>query len=204
MPIIEIEANTPEWLSLRKHYIGASDVAALFGVSRYNDYKSLWEIKAGVREDTFKDNPNTIFGRECEPAIAKVVEFNKKWKTQKFRGFVAHDSIKGMGCTPDYEILDHEKGKGILELKSVGYDSYRKNWLEAQPPADFQLQVMHQLACCRHLGYTWVALAAWISGQYLVVKEYDLDEGVIQILEQGVRDFWKSIEQGIRPLKEAA
>lgn len=199
MPILNVEANTPEWYALRKQYVGASEVSALFGLSTYKSLYTLWNEKAGRVSENYADNVNTLFGRYAESAIARAVEFEKKWITKKFQGCVAHPNVKGMFCTPDYEILDHERGLGILELKNVGHSAYSTKWVNDEPTPDYQLQIMHQLACCEHLGYKWGAIAAWVSGQTLRVIEYEIDRDVIAILEHAVADFWRSIENGIVP-----
>lgn len=204
MPIIQVQPHTEEWYHIRKRHVGASDVAALFDLSPYKTKRELWLEKAGRSEDGFKENACTLFGKKAEPAIAEVVAFEKGWKVQNLEGYVTHPTTKGMGCTPDCEILDHEKGRGLLEIKNVGHFSYTKKWQDNQPPADYQLQVMHQLACCQHLGFTWGAIGAWISGQYLRVIEYEIRPKTIAILERAVTEFWESVEAGIEPIEELA
>ena len=50
--MINIKQNTPEWLEIRKNCIGASDLAAILGVSPWMTAFDLWEIKMGLREVT--------------------------------------------------------------------------------------------------------------------------------------------------------
>lgn len=204
MPIIVMNPHTPEWHEIRQKHVGASDVSALFGMSPYKTKRELWLEKAGKAKEGFQEDSCTLFGKMAEPAIAEVVDFEKKWKVNNFSGYVTHPTVNGMGCTPDYEIAGHERGRGLLEIKNVGHFSYQKRWIDNNPPADFELQVQHQLACCQHLGYTWGALAAWVSGQYLRVIEYEIRPKTITILENAVQDFWESVEKGIEPLEEKA
>jgi len=47
---MELKQNTPEWLAHRKNCIGASDIAAIIGVSPWITAFDLWEIKMGLKE----------------------------------------------------------------------------------------------------------------------------------------------------------
>jgi putative phage-type endonuclease len=204
MPLIQVTSHTPEWYAIRKQHVGASDVSALFGLSPYKTKRELWLEKAGKADDSFKDNSCKLFGREAEEAIARVAAFEKGWQIEKVGGYVTHATVKGMGCTPDRQIVGLEKGLGLLEIKNVGHFSYLRRWVDDQPPADHQLQLQHQLACCQHLGFTWGAIAAWISGQYLKVIEYEIRPKAIAIIEKQITNFWESIEAGIEPIEELA
>lgn len=59
---------TPEQLQLRKNRIGASEIAALVGMSSWSTPASVWAEKMGL--DAFEGNPFTEWGSTCEPAIA--------------------------------------------------------------------------------------------------------------------------------------
>lgn len=75
--ICDIQQNTPEWLEWRRDKIGASDVAAIVGVSPYDTAYTLWERKLGLipeKEKTFSMQR----GSDLESEALRC--FNEKFK----------------------------------------------------------------------------------------------------------------------------
>lgn len=45
---IKLKHNSPEWLAFRRKGIGASDAAAVLGLSKWTTNVELWEEKVGL------------------------------------------------------------------------------------------------------------------------------------------------------------
>ena len=48
--------NTPEWLEWRRSRIGASDAAAILGVSQWDSAFDLWQRKLGIIPEQEKNS----------------------------------------------------------------------------------------------------------------------------------------------------
>lgn len=139
-----------------------------------------------------------LWGKRLEPAIAAGVAEDMRWKIAPSKVYHTHPTIAGMGCTLDFDILDHEHGPGILEIKLVHeYATWMNDWSEVRAPAYYEVQVQHQLAVT---GCTWAVIACFI-GQTSTVKLYERrpDAKVIAQVEQRVADFWASIKADRAP-----
>jgi putative phage-type endonuclease len=66
--------GSPEWLEQRRHSIGASDVAAVLGISPWDSPLSIWEQKLGKNKEI--DPASAFFGHEHEPTITKWLQFH--------------------------------------------------------------------------------------------------------------------------------
>ena len=65
-----MENSRGKWLEERKNGIGASDAAAILGLSPYMNNVGLWELKTGRREQKDIGNkPYVKFGIEAEKHI---------------------------------------------------------------------------------------------------------------------------------------
>ena len=196
MQVINVKANTKEWHELRRKNVGASDVSALFGLNSYKSKFQMWHEKKGNVEEEYTENINTLAGKLMEDSIAKLVSYKTGWEVRPFEGYVLHEKVRGMGCTPDYLIKCPERGWGALEIKQVGNGAYLQKWNNGEPQIDYLLQVQHQLAC---LGMSWGMVGAWVSGQELKLPEYERRQTTIDTLESYVKNFWDSIDNNEEP-----
>lgn len=189
--------NLPsERIDVRRKHIGSSEIAALFGESSYCTKFELWHRKNGtLPEPDLSANPRVFWGSILEPAIAQGVALLNGWKVRKVHRYIAHPRIKGMGASIDFEVIAHEKGAGVLEIKNVDRSVFRR-WEDGRPPLGFDLQLQHQLACA---GRSWGAIAALVGGNDPKIFEYQRHDGAIAKIEAAVRDFWISIQVGEAP-----
>lgn len=186
------------WRELRAKHVGGSDVAALFDLSPWITRFSLWHEKAGTVPSTIEENSRMTWGKRLEPAIAAGVAEDMRWKIAPSKVYHTHPAVAGLGCTLDFDIVDHEQGPGILEIKMVSeYATWMADWSETRAPAYYEVQVQHQLACT---GRPWAVIAVFI-GQTSTVKLYERrpDAKVIGRIESDVAAFWKSIAEKKAP-----
>ncbi len=194
-PAQKIESEQ-HWHELRSKVIGSSEVAALFDASQYLTKFELWHRKKGNLSGDFEDDERKFWGRKLEPAIAGGIAEQRGWKLIKPEGYYPHPTVAGMGCTPDFFILDPDRGLGVMEVKNVDYIQFRRSWTSSEPPLAYILQLQDQLACTT---LRWGCIAALVAGNDPEVFVYDRHEQAIARIEASVTAFWKSIEDGIEP-----
>lgn len=202
MPILNY-ATREEWLALRSTRIGASEVSALFGAQA--DYQpskyALWYIKSGRILPPEVSGERVEAGLRFEEAIAAWVAEINGWKVRRFPGYVTHPTIAGLGCSPDFEILDNERGPGLLETKSIDWLAHKKSWTDGEPALPVLLQLQTQLACT---GYTWGAVGAVIGGNQPVTHIYEAHPKLIVDIEARVTAFWQSIADNKPPVSDGS
>lgn len=187
-----------QWHGLRAKHVGGSDIASLFDVSPYKTKFTLFHEKAGNVTEDNEGNSRTDWGKRLEPAIAEGVAEEMRWVLRKSRDYHTHDRIKGMGCTNDYDVIDHADGPGIVEIKFVAeYATWKSDWTDKRAPAGIEIQLQHQLATT---GCSWGMIAVFI-GQAATLKMYErkADPRVIGEIEKRVEAFWADIAAAKAP-----
>ena len=195
--IIPVE-NEAAWHAIRSKHVGASEVAALFG--QQPDYAqslySLWQIKSGRIPAPPVEGPRIEAGRRLESAIAHWIAFGQNWRIQQFKGYAQCDTNEFMGATPDFEILDHTDGPGLLEVKSVDWLQHKRQWTNGEPPMHILLQVQSQLHCT---GYKWAYVGALVGGNEPVTYRVDYRPKIGAEIEKRVAAFWLTVKLGQEP-----
>ena len=196
MTVASITSLSPDRAALRAKNVGASEVAALFGLSTHTTLFELWHRKAGnLAEDDLSGVDAVEAGIFLEPSIAEWIAHRNGWKIRKVHRYCQHPTVAGMGASPDYEIVGHPKGRGTLQIKNVD-GIVRRGWVDDQPPMSFQLQVQHEIACG---GYAWGALGVLVGGNRPETFEFDRHESAIAKIETAVAEFWRTIRDGEEP-----
>ena len=178
------------WHDLRRDHVGGSEVAALFGEHAQLTEWELWHIKAGrIPAPDLSDNERVLWGSLIEPAVAQGVTAIKGWNVRKVRRYLSSNMVDGFGGTPDYEIVTHERGRGILEIKTTDRLIFR-DWGD-EPPLGYLLQLQSYMDLA---GATWGAIAVLVGGNDLKIFTYDYRPKTSSMIRAAVADFWKSIK----------
>jgi putative phage-type endonuclease len=168
------------WLRWRRGGLGASDAAAVCGLSRWDSPYSLWLDKTGQLPLTGDENPEQRWGKLLEPAICEAFEQDTGLTVSDRQALVVHPERPWQRATLDGRVND--VGRPLYEGKS----SNGWTWKDGIPRA-YMLQVQHQLAADDAPG---AYLAALIDGGDFQIHEVDRDERVIRILTALEHDFW--------------
>lgn len=191
MAVAAPEARSEAWHALRREGIGASDVAAICGMSTFNTPLDVWEAKRGLREPS-ADSPVMEWGRRLEPVIADAfsettgIAIRRRSREVRYRDWpvlFAH--------------LDRSTPEGPLEIKA---SMSTRGWGEtgsADVPQHVGLQVQAQLLCTERPRAFVAALLGYRDFRWYDVpfdRELVMDQ-VLPIL----RDFWDGVESGIPP-----
>lgn len=201
MTLITMPETREAWLELRQKYVGASEVAALFGAQAdfALDRFALHHIKAGTVPAPEVGNARTLWGQRLEHVVAMAAGEENGWTVFKGRYAVA-DDCPGMGASLDFEIEADPSGAfagpGVLETKNVDWMVHRRSWTDGEPPLHILLQLQHQLGST---GYQWGAVAALVGGNQLKVYPYTAKPKLIADIKARVAKFWQDIADGRPP-----
>lgn len=186
------------WHNLRRQDVTATSAAVLFGLHPSLDAWTYWHQRAGTLTDDFVDNNFTLWGREHEATIARVVHKLEGWDQQgwqlhKVESYLRHPTVAHLGCTCDY-ILQRGNQIIALEIKNVGEASWGSVWLDLDqygqqvnvPPAYIEIQAQTQMDV---LGIEGSIIAAHIGGNRHRIFYRHRDMGLCSDLHALVRDF---------------
>lgn len=187
------------WLAARNTSIGASEAAALFGVSRWDTITSLWARKTGRLVETNDERSKLLkWGLRLEPAIAAGYEEDSGRKLARAGQYAValHPELPFMTATPDYFIVEaHDRaGNGLVEIKNVGA-WVAKRW-EDGVPDDVQIQVQHQMACT---GADWVTVLPLVGGNDDRPVDIERSPSFIAELEEACAWFWEFVRLDRQP-----
>lgn len=204
MTVTPYTTGTPEWHALRAKHVGASEVAALFGVqpAYAMSHYALWQVKAGRASPPEVVGERVFWGNRLESLIAEVTAEAEGWIIRK-GGYAKDDRCPGLGASLDYEIEANERlaeagyhGDGLLECKAVDWLVHRRGWTDGEPPPHILLQLQAQ---CAARGFSWGAVGALISGNDRVLYMYHARPKLIADIRRRVTEFWQSIREGREP-----
>jgi putative phage-type endonuclease len=191
--------NEAEWIALRKQDITSTEVSALFGLSPYKTRLQLWAEKRGELEDNFEGNTRTKWGTMMQAAIANAIAEEQGW-TVRARNMYSRIPALQIGASFDYEVIGHEDGPAILEIKNVDWLVYKNKWTEVDgiisAPDHIELQLQHQMLVSKR---TWGAIGVLVGGNDLKVIIRQADPEIHAAIKARAAEFWASVSLGVRP-----
>ena len=137
MAIKSILQGTPEWLAMRREFVGSSDCAAILGVSPWTTIGQLLDCKLGLRPQQ-EDNEYMKYGRETEPEARRAFE--------EFKGVSVYPKVV-QGLEFQLASLDgiSMDGQTIVEIKCPGAKDHAIA-LKGQIPEKYIPQLQHILS----------------------------------------------------------
>lgn len=200
-------ASRQDWLGIRGRTIGASEVAALFGVHPFTSAYELHHLKAGtIAADQAETGPMRR-GRHLEQvAINFLAEERPSWTVTANPmpgGHFYRDAGAGLSCTPDAFVTDPERGGiGIAQIKSVEPSVFRAKWRTEEgaiePPLYVAIQAIQEAALT---GASWAVVCPLVVGFGLEmpILEVPLHLGLIDQIKARAAEFWQRIAEGAAP-----
>lgn len=193
-------SDKTEWLDARTRNINSTESPALFGLSPYSTEYELWHEKSGKQPGAIEENERMTWGKRLEPVIARGVAEDHGWTVRAMNRYVTLNQSR-MGSSFDFEIVAHDKGPGILEVKNVDYVQFKATWTEyddgfIEAPPHIEIQLQHQLHV---VGRSWGVIVVLIGGNTPIVLIRDRDEDVGQSIERKIMAFWSSVDEGKEP-----
>lgn len=187
--------GTPEWLEMRKKYIGGSDAPIIMGVNKFKtsdgrvkDIYMLWEEKLGIKVHSSK-NSQTQYGIKNEGIARKAYE--KSSMNLVVPKIVFHPEVSFMMASLDGMDLGGEIFVEIKNCNSEDHELARKGKI----PTHYYPQVQHQLACT---GLEKMHYFSFHKEEGIIV-EVERDEEYITKLIQKEKEFWRCVEEKTPP-----
>lgn len=195
---LALPAGAPltEWLGVRSHGVGASDVSGIMEIEDpeeargiYKDRFKIWEDKTGRSEpwEPDRDHPAHI-GNLMEPLLRR--ELSERLETTiHVPGLYVNRRNPVMRCSVDG--IAHVDGELVLcEFKNNGGFGGIAQWSHPDKiPAHPLLQSMYSMHL---LGIRRTIVFALAGGNRFERRDLDYDEEFGKILEEEVMDFWNN------------
>lgn len=206
-PAVIVCRNRAEWQEARRDGLGASDAAAMLGISPWKTNVQLWEEKCGltVPED-IGDNPAVKYGNDAEPLLRQFFLLDHPEYGQSFTPFkiIRHGEYPFISCTPDGELLESATNRrGGLEIKTTEILSAGGwNHWKGRIPDNYYAQVCHQMLAT---GWEFVELLVQIKyttqtgedrkeTRHYKIERTDCLEDIALVKREALR-FWACVEQ---------
>lgn len=132
------------WRMARQNSIGASDAAAVMGISPWKTEAQLWNEKANGKTLDFH-NADTVRGHRSESHILELygIETGRKiFSGERIMLMSNHNPF--MSCTLDGIDFTDDNNPIIIEVKSVKFSHVE--WSDDKIPDCYFAQLLHQLA----------------------------------------------------------
>ncbi len=171
---------SPEQLAARKHFIGASEVPCILGISPFGSKHSVWVSKCLDEPDEQTDAMKA--GNYLEPGIAQWYADETKRHVASWFGSMVHKDYPWMGATPDLCVNGERR---IVQIKFVG--TFMAHHWEDGVPEYVEAQVQAEMEVC---DAEWCDVAALIGGTDFRILPIQRDRAIGAGLVQICGDFW--------------
>lgn len=187
------------WLYNRKQDLTSTDIADLFGCG-YSSYNDLFERKLKGLDSNFVPNNRSDWGKALEPCIAKEFALLNNWTIRRKDEYIRIPELR-LGSSFDYEISHHEDinnspiDNTLLEIKNVGFDSYKRDWLKGfsiEGPAKIELQIQNELLVS---GLSRCMLCVLVGGNEGICVARETNPKVQEAIINKSAEFWRKIDE---------
>lgn len=190
------------WISGRREYLTASNIAAALGIS---PFKSPFELSAelvgAVEPDDLSDNEAVYWGKALEGAVCeRYAEVTGRAVTRWPQTTIAlSPHVDWLACTPDAEQVEADKGTGSLQIKTTSA-FLAKDWKD-EPPLHVQIQAQFEAWI---LGHPWLTVCGLVGGQKLVWHDFERNDRFIEAALPKLESFWRSVKAGTLPVPDGS
>lgn len=199
--IVDVVPDTPEWEEERRlHSVGASEVAAVMGLSKWATALDVFKAKNGVAREF--DPLLGWIGHESEPIIHRWVE--------RFSGVPVTLSDGFMARSADVPFLhatfDRVSYEPFLTWQFKTAHQYTDHHWDEGIPTEYRVQVQAEMFVA---GTQRAAVVVWIGGrEFRLFWEPRDDRFITEQMVPQVTEFWARVQAGNPPdpstLSEAA
>lgn len=189
-----------DWLQWRRGGLGASDVAAVLGISPWASPYTVWLDKTGQRAD--EDSEAMEAGRMLEPAIGPWFEQRTGLVVMGEQMWCTHPDHPWARATLDGIVAESAESTfadalGGLEIKTTSEPPAK--WEEGGIPPMYQAQGQFQMFVTG-MEHTWFAVLHANFGLKLRIYELDRDDADIALLLERCEKFWtEHVLAGVPP-----
>lgn len=188
-----------EWLSLRRKFIGGSDIAAICGLHPYKTPLQVWLEKKGRSIEWTSEKAE--LGHKLEPIIREMYEQKEGHRVFTFNEIY---SVGIAGASLDGIISNVMPGQyfntsdpagdrlqqtwdGVFEAKHPGWRQAPR-WDNNQAPEEYRCQVVWYMGI---LGLEWADIAALIGGDDWQTRRIEFDAELFGLMMQRAEQWWR-------------
>jgi putative phage-type endonuclease len=176
---------TKEELEERRGFLGASEAAAVLGMSRWKSPLEVWAEKTGTVPVEQSDSIAAEVGTELEDFVARRFTKETGKKVHRVNEAFVHKNYPYIRAHIDRKV---EGERAILQCKTCSAYKY-KDWEDDDIPADYIIQEYQELACS---GYDRAYIAVLIGNHDFKIKVVEFDKPAIDAVIQKLSYFWES------------
>lgn len=186
-----MKPDTEEWLAERRASVGASEVAAVMGLSPYNTALDVYRSKQGV--DREFDPLLSFVGHASEPIMHEWVE--------KFSGVPVKLEPAFMARSVEFPFLhasfDRVSSDPFTTWQFKTAHFYTGHKWDEGIPTDIRVQVQSEMLVA---GTRRAAVVVWIGGREFRLFWEDRDDTFINDhLLPALTAFWENLQAGVAP-----
>lgn len=180
-----------EWLDARRQGIGASDAAAVCGVSPWATPLHVYLDKVGELPHTPEPTDGPLYwGLRLEDVLAEEYERRTGRTVRKpVDGFLDRLSLGWQRATPDRIVMDDGR---LLQLKTSLHGKDFGEQGTDEIPEYYALQVTHEMIVT---GADTADLAVLIGGNDFRIYTVHFSDALATALTRIERDFWDRVER---------
>lgn len=202
--VTDAAPNSDEWHAARRNGIGASEIAAVVGLSPFESPFSLWHRKKGNIPGADPSNPLFYWGHALEPLVAqRFAELHPEWPHVLPVGTYRHADRDWQFANADRALwpLHASEQKSLLEIKTTRYGDGWGPSGSTEIPLHVRCQVTQQMDVFS-APYAWVAVL--IGGNDYREYRIDYDETDAAALCEAGAAFWASLQTDDEPPIDAS
>lgn len=193
------EPDSAQWHEWRRGGIGASEIAALIGLSTHDSPTSLAFRKLGLLEERTEDSPRQRIGKRMESVLADEFHDHTGLYAVGAQTWCTHPRHNWARCTVDGFAAESPTARIGAPLGTVEYKSdARFGWPDGVP-ANVRSQCVWQMGVTG-LQHCWIVV---MFGQFRVeVFEIHWDVDAIadwEFMLAAADRFWSELQAGIMP-----
>ena len=189
--MIDVEPDTDAWLEERRKSIGASEVAAVMGLSPFNTALDIYKSKSGI--DKHFDPLLAFVGHASEPIMHEWVE--------KFSGVPVKLEPAFMARSVAFPFLhasfDRVSNDPFVTWQFKTASAWTGHKWDEGIPTDIRVQVQAEMLVA---GTSRAAVVVWIGGrEFRLFWEPRDDRFIQEHMIPALTEFWGNLERGIAP-----
>jgi predicted phage-related endonuclease len=200
-----IITDEAQWLEWRDQDITASVVAALFGAHPYETVYGIASRLTGLKLSEPRSSPVMSRGREFQEVVGRYLQRNHPtWKIRAANVYLRDPALR-LGATPDFFCTDPERGRGIVEAKTVASLAFRQNWSDGVPTwVTLQTLVNAMLARVKFAIVAVMVVDPYRWPPKLHEFECPRHDAAEKRIRETVAKFWAALERNEMPTPDFA
>lgn len=211
---IKLKHNTPEWLDFRKSGIGASEAAAVMGMSNWLSNMDLWEIKVGLKEPKDLSEMEYVeYGSKAEQHLVELfkLQYKNRYKVKVNKSVVYRkDGFQFASLDGELEDLQTKElgiyeGKTVEAISSLTWEEWKEKPVQ-KVPQQYYVQCLHQLLVTGRQfvilrpEFRWTDKDGEIrtSCRSIPIRREEV-EADLKALDEAEHEFWNYVTKRERP-----